>query len=510
MEMDTMNHSRVWKLFHEYGNLMAMACYGATSKNPHRIEISEEAGRIRLHVRGEIGFPEMMDEFSRMLRERWRATASREVLFEKMCAFHHVIRHSENVTLSVVRKSDRRYKAERGSGYRYKRLTAFIEKTIQRKGASEKGKNKYEIRKIRIDKALGPEEWTLEFTPVQGTGCIMDEDFKRACVRRLDVYHGAVSIRLNGCELQGTGEWGLNPRIYMEEPMWEPEGGGDELAREYVNELLLNEASLAKMADFWRKHHSVEFILFAMKHPSQIGYELLTLPILSQLREGDDMLFMNIGFACKMMVSDHSERHRVLRYVRQILHSQEIPEVFRAWLFLEMQPFIIPPSILPWFSEDCYIQEKLFNAIRQDSIPIFEIEMTLQGKRLGKSILGCIIKNCASSILCHLLKTRGKALESLISIKDLLVKACSWALHFKDGKGALLNVLNTLEELQPGFCRNYVDNMGNNLLFYSLGAGNAGDALEEALINHGCDPEACNNLGLSFRRCKEFSRVIKG
>ena len=140
---------------------------------------------------------------------------------------------------------------------------------------------------------------------------------------------------------------------------------------------------------------------------------------------------------------------------------------------------------------------KLERALQQDSISLFELELTLSGKPLQISLLRWILKKHAYQILDHLLRNRLKALSAILAPQDLLICLC---MH-PQGNGALMR-LDTLEELFPGISRS-TDSLGNNPLWYCLYRHKASSTeLAQALLRNGCDPDQRNHLNLSYRLCR--------
>lgn len=138
------------------------------------------------------------------------------------------------------------------------------------------------------------------------------------------------------------------------------------------------------------------------------------------------------------------------------------------------------------------------NAINKDSVSMFELELTLTGKRITIGLLRRTLRKHAMNILLHLLKHRLKQVTAILSPLDLLIHICA----YERNSAAALKVLDTLEELFPDISK-YTDKLGNTPLWYCL-YKNGREELEEALIKYGCNPDARNHLNLSYNLCKEF------
>ena len=150
---------------------------------------------------------------------------------------------------------------------------------------------------------------------------------------------------------------------------------------------------------------------------------------------------------------------------------------------------------------DSRMPETMRQALKNDSVSLYEIELTMSGKRLSKTQLFLIIKYKAANILCHLLRTRVKALTAIITPQELLCLICRYP-------GPWVPVLDTLEEMYPGISKNTTDIFHNNPLWHCLYHKCYRNCeLEEALIKYGCDPDARNFLDLSYNICKDFRGI---
>ena len=177
------------------------------------------------------------------------------------------------------------------------------------------------------------------------------------------------------------------------------------------------------------------------------------------------------------------------------------PDIRRAMIMRKHRGHeLIPPGLVFMDGKrQMELSQKMDQAMGGDSISLFELELTLSGKKLTASLLRGILHYRAYNIISHLLCHRTKAMTAILSPQDWLICCCSYA----DGRG--IKVLDTLEELYPGISKT-TDKLGNTPLWYCLYRSGS-EELEEALIKYGCDPDARNHLNLSYNLCKEFRNL---
>jgi hypothetical protein len=149
---------------------------------------------------------------------------------------------------------------------------------------------------------------------------------------------------------------------------------------------------------------------------------------------------------------------------------------------------------------------KMLEAIRFDSASLFEMELTLSGKKITAAMLRELFYMRAFNLIEHLLRKRRKSLGVVLSPQDLLIWLCSLRRNLGSLEGKL-KLIDTLEELYPGICK-CVDKLGNTPLWYYLRAciysGKLTNEIVQSLVRYGCDPDQQNHLGLSYRICKEM------
>ncbi len=148
------------------------------------------------------------------------------------------------------------------------------------------------------------------------------------------------------------------------------------------------------------------------------------------------------------------------------------------------------------------LPDQIKHAIIHDSAPLFDMAMTLSGKKLSRGILRAILIREAENIVCHLLKNRLKALSAILTPQDLLFCICANNIGKGDKTMPSHAILDTFEELMPGICRNTIDQLGNTPLWYCLYDEDS-EAIAQTLLKYGCDPDKRNHLNLSYRICRE-------
>ena len=257
-----------------------------------------------------------------------------------------------------------------------------------------------------------------------------------------------------------------------------------------------------------------------MRDSTARGYILLTPAFLLALRDDDYEILKAIG----SWVCDGFNNLRLkVDFIGRILGMREaIPDRIRAFLwnairercrserinccpgeyaenvvnYIGIRPNLLQDPPVNWHYPT-QLTEKMQAALEQDSVPLFEIELTMTGKRVAKRLLDQILRYRAANLLSHLLKERSKALAAILPPTDLLFCICARPSKYK----TFVPVLDTLEELYPGICQKTVDNFGNTPLWYCLYERNW--PMAEALIRYGCDPDARNHLGLNYNLCRK-------
>lgn len=311
-------------------------------------------------------------------------------------------------------------------------------------------------------------------------------------------------------------------------------GKMDELIQEY-DALCGRNPPMEEIVAFLRERCPNGVVFRHLMHSPARNNILLTPAFLLALRDGDCLW----RILANWLTSAHSHTSILLACIGRILGMREaIPDRIRAFLWnalmsrgrhlkLEIECWppedyaqnvvdyrscrringgLLPKGVLFRVLHAPVLTEKMQAALEQDSVPLFEIELTMTGKRLGGGLLVEIVRHGAASLLSHLLRKRSKALAAILPPTDLLFYICARAPEGNDK--TLAPILDTLEELYPGICQKAVDTLGNTPLWYCLYEQH-NIMMEEALIRHGCDPDARNHLDLSYNLCKNWDRDMK-
>ena len=156
-----------------------------------------------------------------------------------------------------------------------------------------------------------------------------------------------------------------------------------------------------------------------------------------------------------------------------------------------------------WPLQGWLITTEMRNAIEKDSVSLFDLELTLMGKRVTIGLLRRLLHNNSWNIVLHLLKHRTKQVTSILSPHDLLICICAG----QSRSDAVVKVLDALEELFPGISQR-TDKLGNTPLWYCLYHRSPEDSLVQALIRYDCNPDQRNHLNLNYRICAEVQNLI--
>ncbi len=205
---------------------------------------------------------------------------------------------------------------------------------------------------------------------------------------------------------------------------------------------------------------------------------------------------LNEGCEDMTLVDNHVVRRAILK--RKKKGYDLIP---KGLFFLDNKRFI---PLSEKALQALQLSEKMFQALQMDSVAMFEVALTLTGKKITTGLIRAILRASDYNIIVHLLKCRFKAVTAILPLQDLLI--CMVANH-KDIQRTpekTLAFFDSIVELFPGIIKS-TDKLGNNLLWYCLYNKNAYTKdVAEHLIRNGCDPDARNHLNLSYNICKEF------
>ena len=149
----------------------------------------------------------------------------------------------------------------------------------------------------------------------------------------------------------------------------------------------------------------------------------------------------------------------------------------------------------------------LRQAIEDDSPARFAIERSLCGRRLTKNLFLYMLKRGAAEILASNLP----ALLQQIPVVPLLLFCASSV-----AGPVAIRLLQAMEDDSPGTVANARDIFGNNALWYSIyRSGNIPredesdfQALEAALLELGCDPNAPNRLDLTYNSIRKAQKAL--
>ena len=141
------------------------------------------------------------------------------------------------------------------------------------------------------------------------------------------------------------------------------------------------------------------------------------------------------------------------------------------------------------------ISPQLEDAIRHDSVSLFEINRQLSGKQIGISLLEHLLKREAGQCFACLLNTNSQKIFKIKPPEEWLFLFC----RAVSEKTALL-LVETMENLLPGIVARVRDPWGNNLLWYARQSQNHWQQhteLMRKLVDLGCDADNRNGFGLS-------------
>ena len=137
-------------------------------------------------------------------------------------------------------------------------------------------------------------------------------------------------------------------------------------------------------------------------------------------------------------------------------------------------------------------------AVREDNLPIFAINLDMAGMNVSFSLLVEVLESGAASIFRELLENRMFN-DSAISLSELCCFLVAW---YPDDIS--VPMLTVLEEVQPGLVKSVADDFGRNLLWYAIQNTKTGwfhpdCRLTPFLLEHGCDPQNTNQIGLPWQ-----------
>ena len=142
--------------------------------------------------------------------------------------------------------------------------------------------------------------------------------------------------------------------------------------------------------------------------------------------------------------------------------------------------------------------DELRKAIISDHVPVFEMDRQLHGKEITKSMLAFLLLHHAVKCFLYLLTHFPKRVCKIRTEEEWLFTVCRCTLA-----DTAIPIIQTIERNRPGIVANTRDPWGNTLLWNTLQNHYPVEELQNFLISLGCDPDALNQWGLSFRIVKE-------
>lgn len=136
--------------------------------------------------------------------------------------------------------------------------------------------------------------------------------------------------------------------------------------------------------------------------------------------------------------------------------------------------------------------------IRQDSVSIFEMYRQMAGRKITVTMLHCLLRFHAVKCFVYLLANFPEKVYKYRTPEQWLFTVC----RNSSAETAIL-IVQWIEEDRPGIVANVRDPWGNTLLWNTLHNRHSVGKLQNVLVSFGCDPEALNQWGLSFRIVKE-------
>ena len=136
--------------------------------------------------------------------------------------------------------------------------------------------------------------------------------------------------------------------------------------------------------------------------------------------------------------------------------------------------------------------------VADDSFAVFELNRELEARKIGDPMLEHLIRNDAVRCFTGLLSRHPDRVFKLRSPQEWLITVCRYA---RD-KLAVAAV-DELERQFPGVVGQTRDPWGNTPLWNTLANAHHVETLQTELLRFGCDPDAENAWGLSYRLVRE-------
>ena len=137
-------------------------------------------------------------------------------------------------------------------------------------------------------------------------------------------------------------------------------------------------------------------------------------------------------------------------------------------------------------------------SVENDQVSVFEIERQIHGQNITVSMLLYLLNRHAVNCFLYLLKNYPKKVYKCRSPEEWLFTVCRHA-----REDTAIPIIRQIEFEMPGIVTNTRDPWGNTLLWNTLKNHYIVREIQNTLISLGCDPNAKNQWGLSYRIIKE-------
>ena len=142
--------------------------------------------------------------------------------------------------------------------------------------------------------------------------------------------------------------------------------------------------------------------------------------------------------------------------------------------------------------------DEVRKAIDNDYVSVFEMNRQLRGKEISVTMLVFLLRHHAVMCFLHLLAHFPKKVYKCRSPEEWLFTVCRGC-----PQQTAIPIIRSIEEDKPGIVANARDPWGNNLLWNTLLNRCGCSYIQEELLSLGCDPDAENQWGLSYRLVQE-------
>lgn len=137
-------------------------------------------------------------------------------------------------------------------------------------------------------------------------------------------------------------------------------------------------------------------------------------------------------------------------------------------------------------------------AIHEDNVPIFAMHLDMSRRGVPFSMLMEVLDNGAVGIFRYLMENKMVD-DNVITPAELCCFLTAW---FQDDIS--VPMLSILDEIQPGLVKGVTDVFGRNLLWFAVqnmktGWFHPNCKLTPFLLEHGCDPQNANQIGLTWQ-----------